>query len=224
MKRIVAREMVDDLNVDDTELAANFDDLERANRYFGGLAPTIDTVLGVGARSVLDVGCGSGDVVRALHAEAYRRGLPVSIVALDLSPRIVAVAQSRCEGAPGIEFAVGDGTALPYPDGAFDVVMCNLALHHFEPPEAVRMLRELRRVSLITPLVSDLVRSRVGYLAALAFARFIAKNRFAKNDAPLSVWRAYDRQEVVDLVKRAGWRAPYVRATPFFRHIVTDRG
>jgi SAM-dependent methyltransferase len=224
MRRVIAREMLDDLEVDDAELAANFDDIERANRYFGGLAPTVAGVLGCGARTVLDVGCGSADVDRALSAAARRRSIPMAIVALDLSPRIVALARARSVSVPEIEFAVGDGTALPYADGAFDVAMCNLALHHFEPQAAVRMLGELRRVSRITPLVSDLARSRFGYVAALAFAGAIARNRCAKKDGPLSVLRAYDRAEILDLTMRAGWRAPHVRNTPFFRHLITDRG
>ncbi len=224
MRRAIAREMLDDLDVDDAELAANFDDIERANRYFGGLAPTVDGVLGCGARTVLDIGCGSADVDRALSATAHRRSMPMAIVALDLSPRIVAVARMRSAGVPNIEFAVGDGTALPYADGAFDVAMCNLALHHFEPPAAVMLMREMRRVSRITPMISDLARSRGGYLAALAFAGVIARNRCAKNDAPISVLRAYDRSEIMDLATRAGWRAPHVRTTPFFRYLITDRG
>ncbi len=224
MRRVIARELLDDLDVDDAELAGNFDDIERANRYFGGLAPSVDAVIACGARTVLDVGCGSADVDRALSAAAWRRAMPMAIVALDLSPRIVAVARARSLNETNIEFAVGDGTALPYADGAFDVAMCNLALHHFEPPAAVAMLRELRRVSRITPLVNDLARSRVGHVAALAFARVLARNRLTRHDAPLSVLRAYDRNEVLDLATRAGWRAPRVEATPFFRHRVTDRG
>lgn len=224
MRRVIAREMLDDLDVDDAELAENFDDIERANRYFGGLTPTVDGVLARGARTVLDVGCGSADVDRALSAAARRRAMPMAIVALDLSPRIVAVARARSANETNIEFAVGDGTALPYADGAFDIAMCNLALHHFEPLAAVAMLRELRRVSRITPLVSDLARSRFGYVAALAFAGVVARNRCAKNDAPLSVLRAYDRDEILDLTTQAGWRSPHVQMTPFFRHLITDRG
>jgi ubiquinone/menaquinone biosynthesis C-methylase UbiE len=215
---------MDEPDVDAFELAQNFDDIERANALFGGTKPVLDGVLARGAASLLDVGCGSADIARALASAARKRGRELAITALDRSETVLAIARARTPAGDSIRFVCGDAVALPFADGAFDVATCNLALHHFEPAEAVRVLRELRRVARLAPLVCDLERSRLGYAAAVAFVRLFAKNRLTKHDGPLSVKRAYVAGELVELAASAGWRAPRVKRAPFFRLVLWDDG
>ena len=215
---------MDDPTVDAEELAHNFDDIEVANRFFGGIAPLISAVFSRDVRSLLDVGCGSGDIARALVREARRRGQHLRIVGVDRSEAVLAIAQTRTKAEPQVTFVRADATALPFTDGAFDMATCNLALHHFEEAGAVAVLRELRRVSRVTPLVCDLERSRLGYLAARLFARFLAKNRLTKHDGPLSVKRAYTKGELLSLAAAAGWRAPRAWRSAFFRVVLADCG
>ena len=87
MERSTARELMDDPAVDARELAENFADIERANAWFGGARAVVREVLRRDARRVLDVGCGSADIPRALLAEARRRGRRLEVVGLDRSPR-----------------------------------------------------------------------------------------------------------------------------------------
>ena len=215
---------MDDPAVDAHELAENFDDIEVANRHFGGIAPVARALFAANAVSLLDVGCGSGDVARALLREARRRGRELHVVALDRSAAILGIARARTRNEPQLQFVRGDATSLPFSPASFDIAACNLALHHFEEAQAVRVLRELRRVARIAPLVCDLERSRVGYAAAVLFARVVAKNRLTKHDGPLSVKRAYTKRELLALATAAGWRAPYAYRTPFFRVVLGDRG
>ena len=222
MRRTVALELMDDPEVDAGELAHNFDDIERANALFGGTKPVVDQILARDVSSLLDVGCGSADVPRAVLGAAHKRGRRLDIVALDTSETVLAIARARTDPESGIRFVRGDAAALPFADGAFDVATCNLALHHFDPPLALIVLRELRRVARVTPLVCDLERSRLGYVATLGFARFVAKNRLTKHDGPLSVRRAYTASEVSLLASAAGWSAPRVKRTPFFRLMLWD--
>jgi ubiquinone/menaquinone biosynthesis C-methylase UbiE len=224
MQRTVALERMDDPAVAFEDLAANFDDIELANRRFGGIRPIVDEVFACDARWVLDVGCGSADVPRALLREARARGRRLDVVALDRSETALAIARDRAKDDPLLRFVRADATALPFPDDAFDVATCSLALHQFEPHAAVDVLRELRRVSRLTPVVSDLERSAFGYAAAVVYAWFVAKNALSKNDAPLSVKRAYTADELRELIGLAGWRDPVVRRAPYFRLFASDRG
>lgn len=224
MRRFAARELMDDPCVDARDLSENFDDIERANRWFGGTRPVLDAVFARAASRLLDVGCGSADIPRALLREARSRRRSLAIVGVDSSDAVLSIARERAAGEPALSFVRGDGAALPFADGSFDIATCNLALHHFEPAAAVEMLRELRRVSRSTPVVCDLVRSRVAYVATALFARFFAKNRLTKHDGPLSVRRAYTPHEACALAARAGWRRPRVTRAPFFRMVLTDNG
>lgn len=222
MRRVVARELMDEPGIDERDLAENFDDIERANRLFGGTRPVAAAVFARPAMRLLDVGCGSADIPRALLREARERGRPLAIVGLDSNDAVLRIARERTRAHGEITFVRADGGALPFEDAAFDVATCNLALHHFEPSAAIEMLRELRRVSRLTPIVCDLARSRAAYAGVWLFARFLAKNRLTRHDGPLSVLRAYTPAEAVDLARRAGWRDPHVTGAPFFRMVLVD--
>ncbi len=100
-------------------------------RAFSGLE------LRPGAR-VLDVGCGTGVSVRALRA----RYPGVRVEGLDLSEGMIEEARRR---DPGGAYEVGDVTALPHGDAAFDLVTTVYTTRNF--PDLDRALDELVRVT-----------------------------------------------------------------------------
>ena len=222
MVRLVASELMDDPQVDGAQLARNFDDIERANRWFGGVEPVLRAVFARGGERLLDVGCGSADIPRALVGEARRRGRRLEVTGLDRSQTVLDIARARSGNDPFLKFVCAEGNALPFDDASFDLTTCNLALHHFEPPEAIALLRELRRVARLTPLVCDLRRSPLGLAAARAYAALFATSPLTRHDAPLSVQRAYTPGEALQLARMAGWRTPQVSPSPFWRMLLYD--
>jgi len=205
------------------ELEGNLSDIEFANAVFGGTAPVVRIVRETGARTVLDVGCGSADIPLALVRDAQRRGGDLDVTALDHSEQMLEIALRRTNAHPRLHFVAADGASLPFAAGSFDVVTCNLALHHFEPPAARALLAEMRRVARLTPLICDLRRSRAAFAAVWTLSRVFTHNRLTRHDGPLSVQRAYTPDEARTIAVDAGWRAPVVRNEPFFRMTLTDR-
>ena len=92
---------------------------------------------------VLDVACGTGIVARLA---AQRVGGAGQVVGLDISPSMLAMARAAAPSA-AIEWQEGSATELPFPDGAFDLVLCQQGLQYF--PDRPAALREMRRV--LTP-------------------------------------------------------------------------
>jgi SAM-dependent methyltransferase len=223
LKRVIARELMDDPVESPSELAGNLADIEFANRMFGGIAPVLREFRRSDARTLLDVCCGSADVPLAVARDARRRGDPLALTVLDRSEAMLALARRHAVGRADITFVAGDALALPFADRSFDMVTCNLALHHFEPDAARVLLSELRRVARRLPLVCDLRRSLPAFVAALGWARLASRNRLTRHDAPLSVRRAYTPAEALDLATAAGWISPVVRREPFFRMTLVDR-
>ena len=90
---------------------------------------------------VLDVACGTGVVAR-LAAEGVGAG---RVVGLDINAGMLAVARSLPPraGLP-IEWHEGSALSMPFPDAAFDLVLCQLGLQFF--PDRPAALREMRRV------------------------------------------------------------------------------
>ena len=87
-----------------------------------------------GARTALDVATGGGHVARRLREE-----------------RLEVV---TCDPAPGMHpDVICRAESLPFADGAFDVVACRTAAHHFEDPAAA--VREMARVARDRVLIVD---------------------------------------------------------------------
>lgn len=206
-------ELLDGPLPDHAAVAGNLRDLARINRRWGGVRASQRAIDHLAARrdplTILDVGTGGADLPLAWLDEAARRRRSVRVTAIDSRPEILAAAvvqDPRVAATPGLEIHVADGLALPYPDASFDVVHCSLVVHHLEPAEVVRLAAEMRRVARLGVVVNDLVRGRVAWLAAWGWTRISTRNRLTRNDAPLSVRRAYTRDELRDLLAEAGLR------------------
>ncbi len=97
--------------------------------------------LGPGAR-ILDLGCGTGEATFRL-AGLYPGA--AEVVGVDVGPEILEVARRRQGGGdPQVRFEAGDGFALHYEDGHFDLVVCRHVTQLLPGPE--RLLAELVRV------------------------------------------------------------------------------
>jgi len=97
----------------------------------------------IGARvappaSVLDFGCGTGDIARALAAAGY------AMTGCDLSPAMIEAARARSGGPSYVGLDAARLPALPFADGQFDAVMSSSVFEYL--PDPVAQLRELRRV------------------------------------------------------------------------------
>lgn len=231
MPRSDDAELLDENAHDPEELAANFRDIRRVNQLLGGtsiILRDLPKLLRMVPRNrpaaVLDLATGCGDIPLAISRRAKRHGIPIHIVASDYSDDILALARDQIGENPDIALARHDARAVPLPDKHFDVVLCSLSLHHFTPDDAVQVLREMDRLASVGFILNDLRRSRLGYVAAWLAAHLTTRNRLTRNDAPLSVRRAYTPQELEELLHRAGIDHAIISTHLWFRMAAIRRG
>ena len=135
------------------QLTARFDD--RAATYDESAThrliadATAEFVDVSGVTDVLDAGTGTGLVLRAL---APRLGASARLVGVDLSPRMVEVAQAAL---PNGDFMAGNASNLAFDDSSFDLITCATALHLMPDTNAVlsewkRVLRPTGRIVIAT--------------------------------------------------------------------------
>ena len=105
-----------------------------------GLARTLAAAAIEPHMSVLDVASGPGIVACAAARDAS------SVTGIDLTPAMIDQAQTRqrAMGLRNLDWHVGNAAALPFRDGAFDVVLTRYSFHHLSEPGVV--LREMKRV------------------------------------------------------------------------------
>lgn len=230
MPRCDDAEILDEAAHDPVELAENFRDIRRVNALLGGtstvltLLPRLMKHVPAGETvTILDLGTGCGDIPLAISRWAARRGTNLRIVASDFSEEVLTLAREQIGDHPDITFERYDARSVPLPDGTFDIVLCSLTLHHFPPDEAAQILREMDRLARVGFILNDLRRSRLGWVAAWVAARLTTRNRLTRNDAPLSVRRAYTPEELADLLRQAGITGVEITRRPWFRMAALHR-
>jgi SAM-dependent methyltransferase len=216
-------ELLDAPEHDLAALADNLRDLRALDRYLGGTALTWRALLPMlralppgTPTTLLDVATGGADGPRILARLARRHGYDLRPYASDRLADVLRLARRDGARFPLIQH---DALAIPLHSAAVDFVTCSLALHHFDPPAAAALLRELCRVARRGVIVNDLRRGRMAYWGAHLLARG-PWHAMARHDGPLSVLRAYTLDEARALVAQAGIAGAHVRARPLFRMLI----
>lgn len=220
MRRVVSPELLDDDLGEPADLEASLLDLWDLNYRFGGASGSLrllDRVLArTGTRQphILDAGAGDGRLAAWLQQELARRGFQARFCALD--QRISHLGYRRPWPDP-LERVTADALEMPFRQGSFDVVMCNLFVHHFSGAALGALLREMARVAREAVLVNDLDRRWLPYIF-VRYAPFAVRSPITRHDGAASVRQAYTRHELAALVAGCGASSSEVIALPFFRH------
>lgn len=162
--------------------------------------------------SVLEVGAGSGDLLRSFKRRA-RHDIN-RFIGSDGSFEAAKSIQAK-----GCEAVQCNGLQLPFADDAFDVVYSSLTLHHFADADAVILLEEMRRVARKSVIVVDLRRSRLAYRLYRIFGKLLLQP-FTYEDGSLSIKRSFTQNELVSLAERAGFSSVEVYRSAAFRIVM----
>lgn len=141
-------------------------ELRRVNRWLGDASALRRSVLTEieedGARefSLLDVGAGTGELLRETARWARARRMKARLVGLELNERAAeGIAEESREFAE-VSAVRADALRMPFDAGAFDYCLCSLFTHHFRDESVVALLREMSRVARRRVYVIDLHRHR----------------------------------------------------------------
>lgn len=152
-------------------------------------------------RTLLDVGCGGGDVSRALARWARRDGLLLEVTGLDPDARAQEFAASVT--SHGVRFVAARVEDL---DERYDFVISNHVLHHLD--DLAGFLESTHARARVMTIHSDIERSRAGYLAfaaGTALAWPLLRGSFIRADGLISIRRSYTARELRRTVGE-GWR------------------
>lgn len=186
-------------------------ELRRVNRWLGDASVMRRTVLPEigrdGARefSLLDVGAGTGELLREAARWARERKLTARLVGLELNERAARGISEESREFDEIVAVRGDGLRLPFGDGAFDYVMCSLFTHHLRDEGVVAVLGEMSRVARRRVYVIDLHRQPVAYYFYTTAGRLLLHSPLVREDGALSILRSFVPEELRGLARRAGW-------------------
>ncbi len=208
--RSTEAELMDGADVTPAEFAACLRDLARVNTVTRARPPTLRWLADATAAmapgmafTLLDVGYGEGDMLRAIHAFATRRGFRPRLIGVDLNPRSAPAAIAATDPALGIEFLTGDVFAFA-PGERVDFVVSSLVTHHLDDRAVGRFLMWMEDRAARGWFVNDLRRSAIAFYGFAALAAVLRWHRFVRHDGPVSVARSFVADEWERALANAG--------------------
>lgn len=145
--------------------------------------------------SVLDVGAGSGELLRELAK--WTSGRKTFFVGAELNAEATGSIKSSTLAAIQC-----DALRLPFADDSFDYVFCSLFLHHLGDVDAASLLKEMSRVARKRLYAIDLNRHPTAYYLYKALGSVLLQ-RFTLEDGALSILRSFSPAEMVEIANAA---------------------
>ena len=185
-------------------------ELRRVNEWLGDAKVLRETLFkdiersGVRCFSVLDVGAGSGELLRVTANWTRETDRKARLVGLELNERSAAAILDESAEFTDISSVRANGLELPFPDRSVDYVISSLTLHHFNDEAAVLLIREMGRVARRGIFVIDLHRNPVAYFFYTTVGHLILHNRLLREDGALSILKSFKPEELEELGRKAG--------------------
>ncbi len=154
--------------------------------------------------SVLDIGCGGGDIIRTLSKMTKEDGLNVKFTGID--PDLRAIDFSREKNMdPYSDFFAKRSGELVQSNKQYSVVISNHLLHHLGEAELTNVCRDAEQLSSQLVIFSDIERSDIGYGCFRTIAPLLFKNSFIAEDGAISIRRSYRARELSEKLP-SGWK------------------
>jgi 2-polyprenyl-3-methyl-5-hydroxy-6-metoxy-1,4-benzoquinol methylase len=226
-ERSYQKELLDGTNIPFDDIKRNMQELDFINRKLGGHDITLDGIVALIKNqmffnqrlTIVEIGCGGGDNLRAIRNWAERIRLPVQLKGIDINPECIEYARQQKRNR-AIEFIVSN-----YKDVYFeqkpDIIFSSLFCHHFDEDELVFMLHWMRENSGIGFFINDLHRHWLAYYLIKVLTWMFSRSYLVKNDAPLSVRRGFTREEWNRIFDIAGIGTFSIQWRWAFRWLIT---
>lgn len=209
--RSSAVEIMDDLLCKGEVVDQTLRELDFINHWLGGNAVTLQAIASVWNNiskdktiAIADLGCGSGEMLRIISAIALKQKRKVELIGVDANPNITQYATDHSEGFSNIEFFAQNVFEEPFKSKPFDIVLATLFTHHFSNEELVALLQQLRKKTNHAIIINDIHRHPLAYYSIKWLTQLFSKSAMVKFDAPLSVLRAFSKNEWITILKEAG--------------------
>ncbi|UAK26554.1 methyltransferase domain-containing protein [Sphingomonas nostoxanthinifaciens] len=159
--------------------------------------------------TILDVGFGDGDMLRAL-ARKFRGRTGLRLLGCDINPRSAPAARARTPDDLPIDYVTGDAFAID-PATPIDLVISSLVTHHMADDEIVRFLRWMEARAIRGWFVNDLHRNLIAQQGFRLLAWVARWHPIVRHDGALSVARSFTRADWQRLIAQAGLDRATVR-------------
>lgn len=206
-------ETMDDFAMEGEILRDALDKIAKINQLLGGNQLTlrgVQKLLGniskTATITIVDVGCGNGDMLRSLADYGLKNNLDFQLIGIDANNFTVNHAQQLSRNYPNISYQCEDIFDESFAKLKYDIVLCTLTLHHFKDNEIIQLLNVFNANSNIGIVINDLQRSAIAYRLFQALCFVFRLNDMSREDGLISILRGFKKVELIDFSEKLKFR------------------
>ncbi len=215
--RSYEKELIDDLELDNDALRENLEELAIINKYLGGNQVTISGLKKLISNpnspitnnqspvTIADLGCGGGDMLMVMADWAKKKGINAQFIGIDANDFMIDFAKERTHNYQNITYLHQNIFSEEFQKHDFDIVTMTLFCHHFEDKALIKILQQFREQTRLGVVINDIHRHWFAYYSIAWITKLFLKSYLVKNDAKLSVWRAFRRKDLENIIQKAGY-------------------
>ncbi len=183
-------------------------ELEVINKYLGGYSVMLSALKKLNLKeevSIMDIGCGGGDMLRALSGYAEHHNIKVNqYYGIDFNPKIISYAKEKSTCFPKIKYITRDIWNDSIFDFKPDIITSSLFCHHFDNIELIGLIVRMHKLCNRAIIINDLHRHWIAYHSIKLLSNTFSNSYLVKYDGPLSVARSLKRKEWEWILQEAG--------------------
>ena len=202
-------------------------ELNTINTYLGGHAISlagVKKILGCGELPpniiICEIGCGGGDNLKAIASWCGKNNTAASFIGIDIKPECIEFAQQQYPDL-NAEWICSDYRLADFQQGQPTIIFSSLFCHHFNNTELVTMLQWMKNNAQRGFFINEIHRHSLAYYSIKMITQICSRSYLVKNDAPISVMRAFKIKEWKSLFKKAGINNYAIEWKWAFRHLIT---
>ncbi len=199
-----APEIMDNFALEGEILKDALDKIAKINQLLGGnklsLLGLRDLIVSIPKSqqiTIVDVGCGNGDMLRALANFGISNNYNFQLIGIDANSYTVNYATTLSVDYPNISFRCEDVFSHDFENLKYDVVLCTLTLHHFKDSEIINLMSIFNANSRVGIVINDLHRSVVAYRLFQVLCFIFRLNAMSREDGLVSILRGFKKEELI---------------------------
>ncbi|MCZ4225202.1 methyltransferase domain-containing protein [Pedobacter rhodius] len=220
-----APELMDDFQMEGEILRDALDKIARINQLLGGNKVTLNGIEFLIKNKpkdepirITDIGCGNGDMLRALAGYAKRRGLNFILKGIDANKFTIKHAENLSGRYDNISYECGDIFDNLTVEQPCDIFICTLTLHHFKDEEIISLLEKFKHSAKMGLVINDLQRSALAYYLFKALCFVFKLNDMSREDGLVSILRGFKRADLMKYAKQLNLKFSYIKWKWAFRY------
>ncbi len=210
-KRSSAEEIMDDLHCSGEVLHQTLRELENINYLLGGNQVTLnglnqlleDVPLSKDLH-IVDLGCGGGDILKLIRRLLDLKKFTATLTGIDANPNVIKFATNNTPTSYRIQYESLNIFSEDFRARKFDIVTGTLFFHHFTTEQLVAFFKQLKNQASVGLIINDIHRHWFSYYSIKWLTQIFSRSRMVRHDAPLSVLRAFSKDELQGILKQSG--------------------